>query len=131
MDGVIITPLKRISHEKGDILHFIKNSDSAFKGFGEVYFSFVRHCETKGWKKHTLMTMNLVVPVGHIRFLIKNSAGERHQVVLGETHYCRLTLHPGLWLAFQGIDEGANLLANFADIAHDPSEAINVPWEEL
>ena len=70
MDGVIISTLKQIHHPKGDILHAIKKSDVGFSGFGEAYFSIINQGDVKGWKKHTKMTLNLVVPIGEIEFVI-------------------------------------------------------------
>ena len=34
MDGVILTPLKRILNQKGDIFHAMKKRDDGFDGFG-------------------------------------------------------------------------------------------------
>ena len=70
MDGVTLTPLKKITHPKGDIFHAMKASDDGFFGFGEAYFSTVNQGEVKGWKKHTEMTLNLVVVTGEIKFVV-------------------------------------------------------------
>ena len=70
MDGVILTPLKQIHHPKGDILHGMKKSDIGFDGFGEAYFSSIKEGEIKGWKKHRKMTLNLIVPVVEIEFVV-------------------------------------------------------------
>ena len=51
LDGVILTPLKKIGHPKGDVFHAMKLSDEGFCGFGEAYFSTVNKSEIKGWKK--------------------------------------------------------------------------------
>jgi hypothetical protein len=40
-DNIHVTPLKRITTEGGDVMHALKNSDTGFNGFGEVYFSWV------------------------------------------------------------------------------------------
>ena len=61
MDGIILTPLQQITHPKGDIFHAMKVSDDGFIGFGEAYFSTINKDVIKGWKKHTEMTLNLVV----------------------------------------------------------------------
>lgn len=130
MEGLTLSPLKIIPNAKGDILHAMKKSDTGFRGFGEAYFSFVKQNETKGWKKHRQMTLNLVVPVGEIRFYVHDDrpgSPTQHQtlaVSLSQTNYQRLTLSPGLWLAFKGISE-QNMLMNFADLEHDPGEAEN------
>ena len=69
MKGLIISELNQIYNPKGDILHALKKSDSSFNNFGEAYFSFVKYNQIKGWKKHTKMNMNLIVPVGEIKFV--------------------------------------------------------------
>ncbi|MFW5625378.1 MAG: dTDP-4-dehydrorhamnose 3,5-epimerase, partial [Campylobacter hyointestinalis] len=66
MDGVILTPLKQIYNPKGNIFHAMKNSDIGYLGFGEAYFSTIDQNKIKGWKKHTKMTLNLIVPIGEI-----------------------------------------------------------------
>ena len=70
MDGVTLTPLKIIPHPSGDVLHGIKSSEASFAGFGEAYFSTINQGDIKGWKKHSKMTLNLVVPKGEIQFVI-------------------------------------------------------------
>ena len=70
MDGVILTPLNQIHHPKGDIYHAMKKTDNDFGGFGEAYFSTIHKDTIKGWKKHTKMTLNLIVPIGAIEFVV-------------------------------------------------------------
>ena len=36
-----LTPLKKIKVDGGDVMHAIKKTDKEFKGFGELYFSFI------------------------------------------------------------------------------------------
>lgn len=121
-----MTPLKQIYHPKGDIFHAMKKSDVGFKGFGEVYFSTINKNSIKGWKKHTLMTLNLVVPIGEIEFIIYNDMSkEFFSVILSQDNYQRLTVKPGLWMAFRGVGE-YNMLMNIASIEHDPSEAESI-----
>lgn len=124
MDGVILTPLKLIYTPKGDVLHAMKKSDNGFAGFGEAYFSSVNKGDIKGWKKHAKMTLNLVVPIGEIEFIIYNeNSKEFFSVKLSKDNYQRLSIEPGLWMAFRGIGEN-NMLLNLASIEHDPSEAL-------
>jgi len=131
MDGVILTPLKQIDNPKGNIFHAMKKSDNGFDGFGEAYFSTVNKNDIKGWKKHTKMTLNLVVPMGEIEFVVYDGEMEAFfSVVLSKSNYQRLTVKAGLWMAFRGLDEH-NLLLNLASIEHDPLEAMNMDLEEL
>ena len=131
MDGVILTPLKQIYHPKGDIFHAMKKSDIGFDGFGEAYFSTINQNDIKGWKKHTKMTLNIVVPVGNIEFVVYDeNSKEFFSIKLSHNNYQRLTVKSGLWMAFKGLDK-YNMLLNLASIEHDPNEAINIGIEEI
>jgi dTDP-4-dehydrorhamnose 3,5-epimerase len=129
MDGVILTPLKQIYHPKGDIYHAMKKSDVGFNGFGEAYFSTIHQHDIKGWKKHTEMTLNLVVPIGEIEFVIYDGT-DFFSTKLSQEHYHRLTISPNLWVAFRGL-ESTNMLLNLANLEHNPDEAINIPLEQI
>ena len=124
MDGITLTPLKRILHPKGDIFHAMKASDNGFSGFGEAYFSTVNKNDIKGWKKHTEMTLNLVVVTGEVEF-VAYDGDSFFNVKLSKKNYQRLTVKPNLWLAFRGLDN-ENMLLNLASIEHDPNESDNV-----
>ena len=131
MDGVILTPLKQIHNPKGDIYHAMKRSDDGFDGFGEAYFSTIYKDDIKGWKKHIKMTLNLVVPVGKIEFIIYDEKiKEFYSVVLSQDNYKRLTVEAGLWMAFRGIEENSMLL-NIASIEHSPNEAVNIELKDI
>lgn len=131
MDGVILTPLKQIHNLKGDIFHAMKKSDDGFDGFGEAYFSTIHKNDIKGWKKHTEMTSNLVVPVGEIEFVVYDeNSQEFFHVQLSQNNYQRLTVKPNLWMAFRGLQEN-NMLLNLASIEHDPGEVVNIELREI
>lgn len=131
MDGVILTPLKQIYHPKGDIFHAMKKSDIGFDGFGEAYFSTINQNDIKGWKKHTKMTLNIIVPVGNIEFVVYDeNSKEFFSTKLSHNNYQRLTVKAGLWMAFRGIGE-YNMLLNLASIEHDPNEAVNIELNEI
>lgn len=131
MDQVIVSTLKQIHHPKGDVFHAIKKSDDGFFEFGEAYFSTVRQGEVKGWKKHTRMIMNLVVPLGEIEFVIYDEVKNKFfEISLSRKNYKRITVQPGLWVAFRGIGED-NLLLNVASLEHDPTEAENIALDKI
>ena len=122
------TPLRRIEHLKGDVLHAMKASDAGFAGFGEAYFTTIVAGETKGWKQHTVMTMNLIVPLGMVRFHVHNPHARKSVAYdVGVDNYQRLTIPPGYWVAFQGLTTDTNLVLNIASLEHNPTEAVNVP----
>ena len=135
--GVLITPQKRILNPKGDILHAMKCSSAGYVGFGEAYFSIVHPGVIKGWKRHRSATLNLIVPVGLVRFVIyddrpqSSSVGQFIDVNIGEENHVRLTVSPGLWVAFTGISEGLNMLLNISSEEHDPAEADNIELDAI
>jgi len=115
LDNIIFAPLKRINTPGGDILKILTKEESAFQSFGEAYFSIVLPGVIKAWKLHTQMTLNLVVPEGKIRFVfVDESSAENifRTEELGEHRYARLTVPPGIWFGFQGIDEKPSILLN-------------------
>jgi len=137
IDGLIINQEKKISNPKGDILHAMKASSFGYIGFGEAYFSEVHSGVTKGWKRHKSATLNLIVPVGIVRFVVydnrpnSKSRDEFVDVTVGENNNIRLTVCPGLWVAFKGLGEGLNMLLNISSEEHDPSEADNVELDTI
>jgi dTDP-4-dehydrorhamnose 3,5-epimerase len=136
---IIVTPLLRIETSGGDVLRALKQNDVGYAGFGEAYFSWVSAGSVKAWKRHTRMTMNVVVPLGQVRFVFRyvNTDGiEEFRVEeIGVDHYARLTVPPGIWFGFQGLAEPQSLVLNIASISHEPSEVerlalsdINYTW---
>lgn len=129
MSPITLTKLRRIPVAKGDVLHCLKAADECFHGFGEVYASIVHGDEIKGWKRHSRMVLNLVVVAGSVQFVAYSSdqpARILANVVLSpqsEATYQRLTVAPGVWLAFKGLGGGENIILNIASIGHDPAEA--------
>jgi dTDP-4-dehydrorhamnose 3,5-epimerase len=131
LNGVSLTPLKIIHHPKGDIMHALKKSEASFNGFGEAYFSTVVGGEIKGWKMHRKMILNLIVPVGTIKFVLFDdrpdspTKGIFWEKTISAKDYYRLTVQPLIWMAFQGVENELNLLLNIASIEHEPEEAEN------
>lgn len=127
MDGVTLTPLKRIALEKGDVLHALKACEDSFAGFGEAYFTHIKQGYTKGWKRHNRMTLNLVVVTGKVKFVVYDDKHkEFEEIILSpDDNYQRLTLAPGLWMAFHGMADGVSIVMDIIPEPHDPTEADN------
>ncbi|MCK5608101.1 dTDP-4-dehydrorhamnose 3,5-epimerase family protein [Candidatus Pacearchaeota archaeon] len=128
IEGVILTQLKIIIGDSGDVLHAIKRTESSFCGFGEAYFSTIQKGAVKAWKRHHEMTLNMVVPCGEVKFVLyderseSSTFGEIFVVTLSRHNYQRLTVPPMIWVGFKGMENGLNLLLNVSDIPHDPDE---------
>jgi dTDP-4-dehydrorhamnose 3,5-epimerase len=137
IQGVVLTPLKQIHHPLGNVFHGIKQSDNGFAGFEEAYFSTINYNVIKSWKKHLRMTLNIIVPVGEIEFIIYDdradslSKGSFMEVKLSQKNYQRVTIPSNLWMAFKGIGETTNLLLNISNLEHDPDEVERIDLDSI
>lgn len=132
--GIKCHSLKCISTDKGDILRAMKKSDDGYNDFGEAYFSCILPGSVKGWKRHKMMTLNFIVPVGSIKVVIFKSdqSGALDQssgsleYILSRENYSRLTIPPDLWVGFMGLGNTESMLLNIASHEHNPLEADNI-----
>lgn len=126
VNDIVVTELSCFAVEGGDVLHAIKEGEIGYNGFGEVYFSYIKPGAVKAWKLHKRMTLNLVVPLGNVRFVFCDSDTKSHFRVeeIGEANYVRLTVPPKIWFGFQGISSQSSLVVNIADRKHDPHEVL-------
>lgn len=121
---IILTPLTNISTLGGNVCHGIKSTDATFKGVGEVYFSWIECNFIKAWKKHNEMWMNLIVPVGNVKFVFYDHSSQTfREEKIGERNYSRITVPPGVWFGFQGIDSPKSMVVNVSNILHNPNES--------
>jgi dTDP-4-dehydrorhamnose 3,5-epimerase len=129
LDGVTISPLKRIGDERGAVMHMLRADSPLFKQFGEVYFSMVRPGAIKAWKRHRLMAQNLAVPVGRIKLVLfddRPASSTRMgvlEVISGPDNYGLIHIPPLVWYGFQGLSPHDSLIANCATLPHDPAES--------
>lgn len=132
---VLITPLKVIKTSKGDVLHAIKEKDYGYISFGEAYFSEIQNNTVKAWKRHKEMTLNIVVPVGKIRFVLfddrKDHDKKFQQIIISRDNYIRLTVPPMIWFGFQGLFDDISILLNISNIPHNIKEVDKKNIEEI
>ena len=74
------------------------------------------------------MTQHFAVPVGKVKLVLydgregSQTYGKVEVLQIGEGNYCMVKVPTMIWYGFQGISEGFSLIANCADIPHDPQE---------
>ena len=128
IDGVRITPLRRIPDERGAIFHMLREDSEVFERFGEIYFSMVYPGVIKGWHIHKRMTLNYAVPAGMIKLVCYDDRegspthGEIMELHIGELNYALVSIPPLVWNGFKGEGAAPALVANCATIPHDPDE---------
>lgn len=129
---IFVTPLKRIPHPQGDILHIIQTGSPATTLIKEVYASHIHKNETKGWKRHLHLPLNIVVIAGKINFSFaddrkKDVAPSYSNLVLSPSeNHSRITVPPLIWVSFTGLDD-LNILVNSIPELHNPDESENLP----
>ena len=131
--------LNIIENINGSVMHGLKKSDSSFNGFGEVYFSNIKYESIKAWKRHSRMTMNLLVPVGKVKFVFYDEDSDKKSTFeIGKDNYCRITVLPKIWFGFEGLHYPSSLILNISDIEHSPNEierkeidSSNFYWSKL
>ena len=138
IEGIQLYPMKQITNPKGDLYHVLHATDAGYAGFGEAYFSYIKEGVVKGWKRHNRITLNIVVPVGEIKFVVYDdrkdspTRGQYEEFILSPTaNYKRLTVPPGLWLAFVGLGKGQSLLLDIIPEVHDEHEASRLELDKI
>ena len=135
ISDVLITPLNIIDTPGGNIMHAMKEIDEGYSGYGEAYFSKVDAGYIKAWKRHKEMTLNIIVPIGKIRFVLFDDrvgqVKEFQEIILSNDNYSRLTVPPMIWMGFQGLHSDESILLNIANIKHNPEESETRNIEEI
>ena len=130
IDGVRVTPLRRIPDERGAVFHMLRCDAEHFEGFGEMYFSMVHPGAIKAWHLHREMTLNYAVPVGMIKMVLFDdrdgspTRGVVQELFVGELDYCLVTVPPFVWNGFKGIGTTSALVANCATVPHSADEIV-------
>ena len=137
IDGVLVTALRQIVDERGAVLHHMRSDAPEFTIFGECYFSEMVPGAVKAWKRHREQTQHLAVPIGRVRFVVYDdresspTLGEIQVVELGRPDdYNRLCIPRGLWYGFTCLSDTPALIANCADLPHDPDDAELLPEDD-
>jgi dTDP-4-dehydrorhamnose 3,5-epimerase len=133
IDGVIVTPLRQIFDERGNVMHMLREDSPVFSRFGEVYFSCTYPGAIKAWHLHKRMTLNYAVVHGAIKCVLfddrldSKTFGEINEFFLSPGNYCLLTVPPLIWNGWKGIGTETSIVANCATLAHEPDEIERKP----
>ena len=65
LKNIKILKLKKFKNLK----YFEVQNDKYLENSAEIYFSWINKKAIKGWKLHKKMSMNLVVPIGKVKFV--------------------------------------------------------------
>ena len=128
IDGVYLTPLKKIQDNRGKLLHMLRNDDKVFKKFGEIYFSITNSNIIKGWYRHKKNTLNIAVLHGKYKFVLfdnrKNSMTYDNLIEfnLSLKNFSLLTIPPMIWYGFKSDGNQESIIANCTTLVHNAKE---------
>jgi dTDP-4-dehydrorhamnose 3,5-epimerase len=132
IEGVEIFPLRRIQDERGAVMHMLRADDPHFQRFGEIYFSVIYPGVIKAWHLHSRMTINYAVIDGNIKLVLydgrpeSKTRGEVQEIFFGQINYQLVRVPPGVVNGFTATGGDGAIVANCADIPHDPSEITRI-----
>lgn len=132
IEGVQLIPLKRIQDERGMVMHMLRRDDPHFTEFGEIYFSVIYPGVIKAWHLHARMTINYAVVEGNIKLVLydqrkgSSTYGQLQEIVFGQINYQLVRVPPGVVNGFTAVGGTRAIVANCADIPHDPSEITRI-----
>ena len=70
IEGVLITPLKKIDDDRGSVLHMMRKDTETFRSFGEIYFSIAYPKAIKAWHLHKETYLNYACINGIIKLVL-------------------------------------------------------------
>ena len=130
IDGLTVTPLRRIPDERGAVFHMLRTDSEHFERFGEVYFSMIYPGAIKAWHLHKEMTLNYTAPVGMVKLVCYDdrddslTKGNLVELHIGELNYVLVTIPPLVWNGFKGEGTTPALVANCATVPHASDEIV-------
>ena len=136
IQDVKIYQKKVITDDRGKILHMMRNDDSYFSKFGEIYFSYVFPKKIKAWHIHKKMTLNYVSVYGKIKLVLyddretSSTKGMIQEIFLSNENHLLVTIPPFIWNGFTSADNNEAILANCSDIPHDKSEIFRLNYND-
>lgn len=136
IEGVKIHIKKQIFDERGKIMHMMRNDDPNFTKFGEIYFSYTHPNTIKAWHLHKRMTVNYVCIFGKIKLVLyddrenSKTKGLIEEIFLTPENYFLVSVPPLVWNGFKSIANESSVIANFADLPHDPDEMLKKSFDD-
>ena len=116
----------------GDIMRILKNKEVKNWNFAEAYFSKIKYNKIKAWKYHLKMSLNLVVPMGRVKFVFYFNKNKNFKVIeLGEKKYSRISIPPRIWFGFKGLSKKDSLILSLTNLEHNPNEVLRCKKNEI
>lgn len=131
MNKIKIENKNVIKNLNGDIYKFLSKDSKLFSEFGEIYFSEIKKNKIKAWKMQKKITMNLIVPIGNVKFVFLDRNFNLLDIItIGKKNYKLLNIPPLIWYGFQGLSE-INLISNLINKTHNDNDMLRLGKNEI
>ena len=134
--GIIVTPLKIISDDRGSVMHMLRSDSKIFKNFGEIYFSTILNKKIKAWHLHKEATLNYACVFGKVKLVLfddrKNSdtKGIYQEIFLSPQNYSLVTIPPNIWNGFKGLYDEHSIIANCLNLPNNEKEMVRLDRDD-
>ncbi len=134
--GIVVTPLKIISDDRGSVMHMLRSDSKIFKNFGEIYFSTILNKKIKAWHLHKEATLNYACVFGKVKLVLfddrKNSdtKGIYQEIFLSPQNYSLVTIPPNIWNGFKGLYDEHSIIANCLNLPHNEKEMVRLDRDD-
>lgn len=122
IDGVQIKKLKVIPDERGRLMEILRNDDSLFQKFGQVYVTTTYPDVVKAWHLHKQQTDNIVCIQGMIKLVVYD--GREDSPTYQEVNQFYLGIHNPMLVQIP-----ANVYHGWMCISPEEAVIVNVPSE--
>ena len=114
-----IKKIKIINNKKGKIIKIF--NQFILENKYEIYSSEIKYKSIKAWKYHKEITNNFYVILGKVKFVILI---KKKIFTIDLYNNKTLTLPPGYWYGFQGLEKSKNVILNLIDAKHSKKEMV-------
>ncbi len=137
IDGVVVKQLKTVTDERGFLMEMIRNDDSFFEQFGQVYATTCNPGYVKGWHYHTKQVDHFVVVKGTARIVLYDrretgpTKGMINEFMMGDANRILLKIPCGVMHGFECIGKEPAMIINVPNLPYDykqPDE-LKIPFD--
>jgi len=118
IDGVKVKKLKVVPDERGRLMEILRNDDTIFLQFGQVYMTTTYPTVVKAWHLHKIQTDNVAVVRGMLKLVLYDpredspTKGEVNEFFIGEHNPILVQIPPEVYHGWMCISEQEAIVVN-------------------
>ena len=128
IDGVKVKKLKVVPDERGRLMEILRNDDTIFLQFGQVYMTTTYPTVVKAWHLHKIQTDNVAVVRGMLKLVLYDpregspTKGEVNEFFIGEHNPILVQIPPEVYHGWMCISEQEAIAVNCPTEAYNPEK---------